>query len=168
MSFRLQSQLVRAVLLIAGTLLVATSGSFADSGTFRTLQEVCSKPSCHAQGPVGRLVMDSTGNLYGALANAEVGIHQGGAIFELSPETSTTRWKFKILYYFCSLNNCADGHGPNGSLIVDTAGNLYGTTSSGGLNNNSGTVFELTPVAGKSWTEKVVYSFCSRNSACTD
>ena len=164
--------LFRALGLVAAALLSTASTSLADSGTFHTLQDICRTPICNAQNAVGRLVMDSAGNLYGALVLSAVGHHNGGAIYELSPETppgtSVVRWKFKIIYDFCALNDCADGDGPNGSLIIDTAGNLYGTTSGGGLNNDSGTVFELTPVAGKPWAEKIVYSFCSRDSACTD
>ncbi|HET6177781.1 MAG TPA: choice-of-anchor tandem repeat GloVer-containing protein, partial [Candidatus Sulfotelmatobacter sp.] len=50
---------------------------------------------------------------------------------------------------------------PNGGLVADSAGNLYGTTRAGG--NGSGTVFELSPpaAAGGSWTESVLYAFNS-------
>ncbi len=53
---------------------------------------------------------------------------------------------------------------PQGSLIFDAAGNLYGTTSYGGAHGgcgsaNCGTVFELTPKAGGGWTRKVLHKF---------
>jgi uncharacterized repeat protein (TIGR03803 family) len=50
---------------------------------------------------------------------------------------------------------------PEGSLIFDQAGNLYGTTLLGGV-LNQGTVFKLTPNADGRWTESVLHSFCSR------
>ena len=43
-----------------------------------------------------------------------------------------------VLYTFCSLADCADGDTPEGGLIVDAAGNLYGTTMYGGSNPNGG------------------------------
>jgi uncharacterized repeat protein (TIGR03803 family) len=60
---------------------------------------------------------------------------------------------FTVLYNF----NGADGAGPAG-LVRDKAGNLYGTTGSGGA-YGYGTVFELMPRAGGGWTEKVLHSF---------
>jgi len=72
----------------------------------------------------------------------------------------------KVLYSFCSASGCADGSGPSSGPIFDAAGNLYGTTYAGGA-NNSGTVFQLTPGAGGTWTETVLYSFCS-STQCTD
>jgi len=51
------------------------------------------------------------------------------------------------LYSFCSQTNCADGAEPAGPLIMDAAGNLYGTTMSGGkyISGGGGVVFKLTP-----------------------
>jgi len=70
-----------------------------------------------------------------------------------------------VLYNFCQLGGCADGDGPNGELVFDAAGSLYGTTLYGGA-KAGGTVFELS--SGQSgWTETVLYSFCSLPS-CTD
>jgi uncharacterized repeat protein (TIGR03803 family) len=61
-------------------------------------------------------------------------------------------------------NNGTDGIDPNGAVIFDAAGNLYGTTWSGGANLYWGTVYELTPTGG-GWTEKVLHSF---NNVTTD
>ncbi len=80
-----------------------------------------------------------------------------GSIFEIS-----TAGKFKNLYTFCSLANCADGEYPRGALIQAPNGNLYGTTLGGGA-YNGGTVFELTP-GGKLTT---LYSFCAQAN-CAD
>ncbi|MGA7558182.1 MAG: choice-of-anchor tandem repeat GloVer-containing protein [Terriglobales bacterium] len=63
-----------------------------------------------------------------------------------------------VLYSFCSQPNCSDGAYPQSSLIFDAAGNLYGTTNSGGL-WGYGTVFELSPNGNGGWNETVLYSF---------
>ena len=77
------------------------------------------------------------------------------------------------LYNFCSAPNCSDGAGPMSNVIVDSAGNLYGTTYYGGNSNacgggwpGCGVVFELSPV-GTGWKENVLHSFCSQ-SGCAD
>ena len=62
-----------------------------------------------------------------------------------------------VLYNFCTQLNCSDGAYPESSLTFDAAGNLYGTTSAGGL--GYGTVFELTPNGNGGWNETVLYSF---------
>jgi uncharacterized repeat protein (TIGR03803 family) len=59
-----------------------------------------------------------------------------------------------VLYNFCSASNCTDGADPGGGLIADLAGNLYGTTGTGGA-AGGGVVFELTPAGD----ESVLYSF---------
>jgi uncharacterized repeat protein (TIGR03803 family) len=61
----------------------------------------------------------------------------------------------KVIYRFAG---GTDGFGPDGPVVIDKAGNLYGTTSSGGANNTYGTVFTLTR-SGGSWMETVLYSF---------
>jgi uncharacterized repeat protein (TIGR03803 family) len=61
----------------------------------------------------------------------------------------------KILYSF---TNSGDGGYPQGGLIIDSKGNLYGTTSGGGT-SQSGTVFQLSPGSNGTWAETVIYSF---------
>jgi uncharacterized repeat protein (TIGR03803 family) len=107
--------------------------------------------------PAGGLIFDQSGNLYGTTGLG--GAHSSGAVFKLTPN-SEGGWNETILYSFCSLSNCSDGVQPLGTLISDGAGNLYGTTFRGG-DNNEGTVFKLTPNTDGSWTESVLYSFCS-------
>ena len=51
-----------------------------------------------------------------------------------------------------------DGRFPEAGLIIDSKGNLYGTTGGGGA-DGGGMVFELTPKAGGGWTEKVLHNF---------
>jgi uncharacterized repeat protein (TIGR03803 family) len=76
----------------------------------------------------------------------------------LAAGTRAVTQQEKTLYNLCSLKNCFDGSNPYAGLIVDAAGNLYGTTQYGGA-HNVGTVFELTPKAGGGWKEKVLYAF---------
>ncbi len=110
-------------------------------------------------GPYDSLVSDGAGNFYGTTAlGGSVGAPFGsnGTVFELSP-ASGGGWTEKVLYNFGSASG--DGVQPVASLIFDSKGNLYGTTTKGGANNGSGMVFELSPGSGGTWTEKVLYSF---------
>jgi uncharacterized repeat protein (TIGR03803 family) len=85
--------------------------------------------------PVTPLVRDAQGNLYGA--TVEGGLYGAGVVYEI-----TAAGKEKILHSFCS-GDCSDGAQPN-DLIMDTQGNLYGTTSAGGGASHDGTVFKIT------------------------
>jgi uncharacterized repeat protein (TIGR03803 family) len=66
--------------------------------------------------------------------------------------------QYKVLWTLAGPPN--DGGIPVSNLVLDQAGNLYGTTEYGGV-NNAGTVFELSPTANGAWTESVLYDFCS-------
>src|ERR1019366_8435779 len=103
--------------------------------------------------PVGGLIFDAAGNLYGTTSG---GYDDKGTVFELTP-AGGGGWTEKLLYSF--VNNGTDGASPYAGLIFDAVGNLYGTTYQGGTYYSSGTVFELTPAGGGSWTEKVLHSF---------
>ncbi len=84
--------------------------------------------------PMCGLIMDKKGNLYGT-ANGG-GAKGAGAAFEVTPKGVET-----VLYSFAG---GSDGSFPEGGVITDKAGNLYGTTSSGGTSND-GAVFMVTP-----------------------
>jgi uncharacterized repeat protein (TIGR03803 family) len=99
-------------------------------------------------------VLDAAGNLYGTTYGG--GVHGFGTVFELSPMAGGG-WTETILHSF---NNPGDGYTPVAGLVLDSAGNLYGTTVEGGR-YNSGTVFELSPTAGGVWTEKILHHFGS-------
>jgi uncharacterized repeat protein (TIGR03803 family) len=99
--------------------------------------------------PAPSLIMDAAGNLYGT--TLEGGSDGNGTVYELSP--SKNGWTATVLYNF----NGQDGAESEGSLALDSKGNLYGTTTYGGANGD-GAVFELTSSNGK-WTEKLLYSF---------
>jgi uncharacterized repeat protein (TIGR03803 family) len=101
---------------------------------------------------ISRLVFDTAGNLYGETYSG--GTAGSGIVFELSPGAGGA-WTEKNLYVF---SGGADGRYPQGSLIFDGAGNLYGTTASGGAAND-GVVFELRPSEGRRWSETVIHNF---------
>jgi uncharacterized repeat protein (TIGR03803 family) len=109
--------------------------------------------------PMAGLVLDAAGNLYGTTYFG--GTFGVGTVFELSPK-ARGGWKETVLHSFN--DNGSDGYGPQAGLILDAAGNLYGTTLIGGsavctYYGSCGTVFELMPQADGSWTEKVLHSF---------
>ena len=114
-------------------------------------------------GPGNSLIFDLAGNLYGTTSSG--GSHDSGTVFQLVPNADGS-WTENTLYSFCSRTDCADGSLPDSSLIFDPAGSLYGTTIGGGANQD-GTVFQLVPNLDGSWTENVLYSFCSRTN-CAD
>jgi uncharacterized repeat protein (TIGR03803 family) len=103
--------------------------------------------------PNGGLILDWAGNLYGVtsgggLTGGTCTLPQGcGVVFKLD----TAGTNYTVLYSF---KGGADGSGPQGSLVLDTAGNLYGATQGGGA-SMFGTIFKL----DTSLTETVLYSF---------
>jgi uncharacterized repeat protein (TIGR03803 family) len=104
------------------------------------------------------VTFDSQGNLYGtAYAGGANGF---GVVYKLSPGQSG--WTESVLYSFA---NTPDGANPVNGLIMDAAGNLYGTTYGGG-NGGNGTVFEMSP-SGGSWTEKVIYEIHANYAGLT-
>jgi uncharacterized repeat protein (TIGR03803 family) len=120
--------------------------------------------------PHAGVIIDSAGNLYGTTygggANSGGSAAPGGTVFELSPASGGT-WTYQLLHSFSYLSK-TDGYYPDGALIFDSKGNLYGTTSDGGSaqdEQGGGTVFELTPIGGGGWTEKVLYSFGGGNTS---
>lgn len=107
-----------------------------------------------AGGQVAGLVWDTVGNLYGTtgLGGANSACQGGcGLIFELKNESGT--WTETVLHSFGE----SDGANPDAQLTIDSAGNLYGTTTSGGT-KGLGVVFKLTQSSGN-WTAKVLHNF---------
>jgi uncharacterized repeat protein (TIGR03803 family) len=120
--------------------------------------------------PSGGLIVDNAGNFYGTAQYGGQGTIDGqrptgyGLVFELSPKSDGT-WSEKTLYQFGGYPS--DGAQPVASLILDSAGNLYGTTyqgGDGGCTSTNGTligcgiVFKLSAENG-SWHETVLHSF---------
>lgn len=103
-----------------------------------------------SQPQYGDLVFDAAGNVYGTTSAGGAG--SCGTVFKLS--RSGGSWTESILY---SLNAATDGCVPYAGVTLDSAGNLYGTTTQGG-SADGGTVFKLTH-SGSSWTASTLYSF---------
>ena len=114
--------------------------------------------------PYARLVVDSTGKLYGTTRYGGYGAtnclgRSCGTVFQLKPGRNG-QWTEEVLYEF--FPDGTDGFWPEAGLTIDEAGNLYGTTTAGGPNNcqdNCGVVFELSPGENGQWSETVIYAF---------
>lgn len=113
--------------------------------------------STDAQEPGSGVVLDKLGNLYGSAGGGCIE-ECNGTIFKLAPN-SGGGWTESILYTFLG---GTDGGFPS-ALAVDGAGNLFGTTTSGGVTNSPcggcGTVFELSPSTNGNWQKTILYSF---------
>jgi uncharacterized repeat protein (TIGR03803 family) len=122
-------------------------------------------------GPAGGVVFGPDGSLYGATqfggADNCSPMAACGAVFQVTPQKDGS-WTETVLYVFKGKAS-NDGEYPEGGLIADSAGNLYGTTAYGGtgdcvllgIKGGCGTVYELSPPAehGGAWTETILYSF---------
>lgn len=151
-----------------GNLYGATySGGTFDQGTvFELIRPAASKTGWHeivlynftriADGgnPLGGLVFDGKGNLFGTTYNGGAGSFPGGVVYELSPPPAGKReWTQTTLFDF-SISNAAVGLNPQGALTIDAAGNLFGVAAAGGAgmadlcgDTGCGSVFELQPPA---------------------
>jgi len=116
---------------------------------FRTLYSFHGQPD--GSFPYGALLRAPSGKFYGTTYYG--GANGIGAVYELSPR-QTGEWAETVIYSFQNRN---DGNSPISNLVSDAVGNLYGTTSEGGL--GSGTIFKLSPIGGGQWTETVVHAF---------
>jgi uncharacterized repeat protein (TIGR03803 family) len=101
--------------------------------------------------PAASVIFDNSGNLYGTTYFG--GTAQLGTVFELSPSGGGA-WTETTIHTFGGI----DGSNPTANLVFGNSGNLFGTTSVGG-SGDGGTVFELTPSGGGSWSEKVIFNF---------
>ncbi len=101
---------------------------------------------------LSNLIFDSAGNLYGTTYYGGIAQSQDGfgTVFKLSP--AGKGWKETVLHSFAG---GTDGVFPVNGLIMDSQGNLYGTTA--GNNNEEGTVFELSP-SDKGWKQQTIYT----------
>jgi uncharacterized repeat protein (TIGR03803 family) len=140
----------------------ATSGGMYGSGVvfeltptavgewdFRTLYSFHGQPD--GSFPYGALLRAGSGKIYGTTYYG--GKNGIGSVYELSPRP-VGEWDGRVIYSFQPGN---DGNSPISNLVRDAAGNLYGTTSEGGL--GSGTIFKLAPIGGGQWIESVVHPF---------
>jgi uncharacterized repeat protein (TIGR03803 family) len=91
------------------------------------------------QNPLGGVTMDKVGRLYGTTQDGGTSCGDCGTVFRLTPNVKGTGWKLTSLYSF---TDGADGGLLYAGVILDAAGNLYGTTTVGG-SSFEGTLFEL-------------------------
>jgi uncharacterized repeat protein (TIGR03803 family) len=142
-------------------LLGATSGVSASG----SLYDFC----CLSDMPYLSIVdptVSAAGSLYGVASQSLFGGY--GYLFALVK--SGNSYTYQTIYQFCSAEHCTDGSNPDGRLIVDLNGNLYGVTLGGGLSDSqpAGTVYELIPNADHSqWTRVTLYNFCQLQN-CAD
>ena len=123
------------------------SGFFAlqsSAQTFEILHSFGKSPD--GSGPWGTLVRDQAGNLYGTTVGG--GASSTGTVFKIGLEKKET-----ILHNFGAVGS-GDGNYPYAGLVLDAAGNLYGTTSEGGA-YGAGTVFQVNTAR----QETILYSF---------
>ena len=109
------------------------------------------------QQPVGGLIFDGAGNLYGTTFYG--GAYGAGTVYQLTPGTGG--WTETVLHSFSDAG--IGGSWPNDRVTMDASGNLYGTTFFGGA-SGVGTVFELSPGSGGIWTEKILHNFATDGS----
>ena len=123
----------------------------SSAGTGWTENVIYSFPQDGSEGvrPFAGLIFDQSGNLYGA--TTEGGPAGGGTVFKLTP--SNGGWEYSLLYSFTGKFAC----GPMATLVMDAAGNLYGTTFCEGAHGD-GSVFKLAP-SSPYWTYTSLYDF---------
>ncbi len=131
-------------------------------------------------GPNGGLVQTSIGvnnpdepggAIYGTTF-AGGSLSNGGVVFQLLPPKNGTKWTISVLYVFqYPPNNSLTGTVPAAGVYMDRNGNLFGTTTQGGVlfpnggNGSYGTVYELSPPTqpGGIWGMNVIYAFSDQN-----
>lgn len=132
-----------------GTIFRITPG-----GEFTTVYVFCSELNCaDGEDPYDGLIQGTNGNFYGTTSGG--GTNYDGTVFEITPAG-----KLRTLYNFCSQFTCADGDIPWAGLVQGSNGAFYGTTFSGG-SDNDGTVFKIT-ASGKLTT---LHSFSRTDGA---
>jgi uncharacterized repeat protein (TIGR03803 family) len=125
------------------------------AGTVTTIYSFCSLANCaDGEQPYDGVILGTDGNFYGTTFYGGANGCCIGTVFKITPAGKLT-----TLHSFGAI----DGISPWGALVQGTDGNFYGTTSAGGLNSSSGTVFKISP----SGEFTSLYSFCSLSN-CAD
>ena len=159
-----------AMLVLGGTVLALASAALAE---WKEKVLYSFQSGTDGATPAGGVVFDQRGNLYGATLDGGSSScpspQQCGTVYQLAPPAQKGgAWAETVLYVFKG-HDQNDGASPEGGLVIDNAGNLYGTTGYGGSGPcillgtavGCGTVFELSPPAkqGDPWKETVLYNF---------
>lgn len=137
---------------VGGIAQAGTAFKITAAGKFSVLHQF-GRTATDGLAPSGPLTIDSAGNLYGTTYGG--GTVNAGTVFKLSPRGVET-----ILHSFTYVQ--PEGANPIGNLIRDSSGNLYGTTTTGGV-NDAGIFFSLSA----SNVETILYNFCSQQD-CAD
>jgi uncharacterized repeat protein (TIGR03803 family) len=105
--------------------------------------------------PLGGLILDANGNVYGTTNHGGLGAGGGGKVFELAPSGGS--WTLDLLYGFSGIS------GPWGDLVMDSSGAIYGTTVQDGM-YGFGSVFKLTYSEGN-WVYTTLVDFNGQDGA---
>jgi uncharacterized repeat protein (TIGR03803 family) len=113
--------------------------------------------------PSSGVTLDSSGNLYGTTTiGGGTGCEGGcGTVYKLTPQ-SNGKWKETLLYNF---GNGQNGYAPDGGVVIDKAGVLYGTTGYSGSGCGCGVVYKLAPGKNGKWTYTVLHAFTGSDGA---
>ena len=141
------------------------SGAPAQAGAaplpYRVLHEFCKGTCIDGSFPQSdQLVLDATGKLYGTTINGAR--HGFGALYEVFPKHGGAKYFKKVLRPFCAPPRCGAGGAPLSGVIMDTAGNLYGTAQGPGACD---TAYEAVLSNGE-YTLRVLHSFGSGDDGC--
>ena len=158
----MRSSLMASLMISAAVAVWAAALSCgAEAASFNTLFQFSG--AADGGAPTGNLVAGPHGSLYGVTQAG--GASGNGTVFRLDrPPLGSGQWTVTTLYGFAGGN---DASAPN-NLTIDAFGNIYGTSNAGGGSSlctsngaviGCGTVFELSPVAGGTWREQVIYAF---------
>ncbi|HEX8816756.1 MAG TPA: choice-of-anchor tandem repeat GloVer-containing protein [Terriglobales bacterium] len=113
----------------------------------------------NGQFPLGALLLDGSGALYGT---AELGGTGGGVVFKMTP-TGNGHWDYAIIHDF---SGGTEGDIPVSGVVMDTNGNLYGTTGDGGNISGCGVLYKMSPSAKGKWRYTVLHRFGKINDGC--
>jgi uncharacterized repeat protein (TIGR03803 family) len=149
-----RSLLTTSVLAVSLIALASADRALAQSYTFKTL---ASFNGANGSGPVAALTIDSAGNLYGTTSQGGTGGSQPGTYGTVFKLDASHDYALSTIVNF----NFTNGSDPAAGLIVDAAGNLYGTTQFGGA--GYGTVFNLN--ASKNYALSTLATFNSANGS---
>lgn len=156
--------ILRALSAFAAIACMSSWSAPAEAGAvvpYRVLHEFCKGTCIDGSFPAGEhLVLDVSGKLYGTTFNG--GRHNAGVIYDVFPKHGGARYFKKVLKPFC-YGACNVGQTQAG-VIMDTSGNLYGTTASSG--SSCGVAYEAVLNGGK-YTLKVLHIFGSSGDGCS-
>ena len=112
--------------------------------------------------PFSGLTIDAKGNLYGTTDTGGTGEFADGTVFKLTPKAGGG-FTFQTIHTFSQ--GAGDGGNPAGSVVLDAAGNIYGTTSNGQI-GGCGIVYRLSPTKSGTWKETILHKFRGNKDGC--